>query len=185
MLIPTELDRAVELLAAIALIGVGVAVLHDGRVLTGVAVLRGHVLAGIALIGIGVAFIGYGLVILGRIGIVAHALTWLAFLTKDPSSKAQHDDHPTVSGPDDPPQGTRAPRRSLLKSHSPRLRPPTLPHQLIWHADIFTDLGLLRGLCQFSRKASTAGQKKRTDILGRQQMNDVRRGRVLGVVGHG
>jgi hypothetical protein len=76
--------------------------------LGGQRLTRAYVLAGVAFIGAGIAAIGYGIVILSRTGIVTHAVKWLASLTRDPRSEAPHHDEPTVSGPDDPPSGTRA-----------------------------------------------------------------------------
>ena len=68
----TDLDRAVELLAGVAIVGVGVAsigfgvaVLHQGVVLFGVAVIG----FGIAVIGVGVAVLRHGDALAGVAGI--------------------------------------------------------------------------------------------------------------------
>jgi hypothetical protein len=75
VLIPTDLDRVATLLLAVAAIGVGV------------------------------AFIGVGVAILRKTDSFAPILTWLASLTRDPSSAISRHDNPAQSGPDHPPPG--------------------------------------------------------------------------------
>jgi len=119
VLIPTELDTAVELLsgvagigAGVAFIGLGVAHLRDGDVLAGVALIGcgvaviglgvarlrgGDVLAGVALIGGGIAVIGDAVDFLRRTGIFARTSSWFASLIKNPSGgEALHNDDSTV-----------------------------------------------------------------------------------------